>query len=38
VRQIDAGAFSNSKKSDAIDPKNFTRKGQGNGGTMVTPI
>lgn len=35
TRPIDAGAFSHSKSINRPDPLNFTRKGTGNGGTMV---
>jgi len=35
VRDIDSSAFSFSKKNDKPDPRGFTRKGEGNGGTMI---
>ena len=35
TRQIDESAFSYSKKNQKPDPSNFTRRGEGNGGTMV---
>jgi len=35
VRNIDPSGFSMRRKGEAIDPHNFVKKGEGNGGTMI---